>query len=151
MSFGLINFLLITKATPADAQGEAGSGEAMMVSLCPKMERTSFRRSLSRWVSWIARMAILCLFMVRATVDHFSMPFRERDGAVKPFMLSEAMLILARLLFLSVALWPCVWVSLVWVGTGACWGGLCSSFRHSWPAGRAGGFRRALIRGGGLS
>lgn len=69
----------------------------------------------SRWVSWIARIAILCLFIVRTMVVHFSMPLRDDDGAVKPLTLRVAMVMFA---FLLLSLMQCAWVGGVGVGVG---------------------------------
>jgi hypothetical protein len=61
----------------------------------PKHLSTSWVRSLSRCVSWIASIAILYVFRVRFMVDHFSIPLSWLDGAAKPFTFRVAMFMFA--------------------------------------------------------
>jgi hypothetical protein len=74
-------------------------------------------------VSCTARIAILYLFSVLFTLDHFSMPVILLEGAAKPFMLMVAMLMFAFILgfvrWLLVILWP--------LGGGECWWALVVS------------------------
>lgn len=42
-----------------------------------------------------ARIAVLFVFIVWYTADHFSIPFMLHAGAAKPFMFREAMLMFA--------------------------------------------------------
>ena len=89
-------------------------------------------------------MAILWSLMVRFIVDHFSMPDMRLDGAVKPFMLREAMLIVA-LIGLGSGWFAGVFKSgfgSLGVGGYGCvpfWGGpsLRAAFSSLWPVGGA--------------
>ena len=92
---GSIRVLLITKATPAVARGALGSIEKTMFIFFPYIVRRVSTLSWSRCVSWSARIAIRCLFIVWLIIDHFSRCDMLFEGAAYPFIFRVVMFIFA--------------------------------------------------------
>jgi len=111
-SFVAVRAWLMAIAMPALALGFVGSLEWYNLKDFPKHLSIFWTLSLSRWVSYRAKMAILFCLRVLLILDHLSMKLRFAFGALALFMFSVAIVMFA--LFL------CWWFAFVLPSEG-CW------------------------------
>ena len=89
-------------------------------------------RSLSRWVSWRARITIFSVFIVWFIMDHFSIRFMFFEGVVALLMFKVAMFMFAFFLWVFMLMllfrgpgmgWSRAGLSALWLGTRGATGG----------------------------